>query len=182
MQELGTQVEQFLGFGLIVLSAALLWWSDRAFDKATTFRMEFPDDPEVYEAMIQSRRSRTNEYAKRWWASTLAQLALVTLSGYLIFRVYGAIVLFALFAMTRVLPGFFHMRADVDPLKTFEGYLQARAKMVPFSEAILNLEIERCIHDRRLLKADYGRLIRYLSDRDDAIGEAARSILGKSSI
>ncbi len=177
MQELGTPVEQLLAYVILGITAFVVWWLDRTFDKKTKFQIIISHDTDEKDTLAEKRRLMANKYVKAWWAITLLQTVLVGMSGYLIFRIYGAVTLFVLFAVTRVIPGLFHMRVKTDPLDTFEKTLEMKAALTPFSEAILRLEIERHIQDG-ILKPDHvDELVRHLSRRDDVIGESAQAIL-----
>ena len=182
MQELGSQVELLVGLAILALATALAWWSDRVFDRATKFEIAFPDNSDMHDAMLESRKAKTKAHARRWWTDALLHVALITFSGFLIFRVYGAVTLCIFFSIMRVIPGFWYMKADADPLKTFENYLVIKAAIIPFSETLLRLEIERCIQDGRLLKKDYSQLLQHLSKRNDIIGEKAQSVLSDNSL
>jgi hypothetical protein len=84
--------------------------------------------------------------------------------------------------MIRVIPGFWHMKVNADPLKVFKKHLEIKAAIIPFSETLLRLEIERCIQDGKLLKTDYSQLLQHLSKRNDIIGEKAQSVLSDNSL
>ena len=59
MQELGSQVELLVGLGILALASVFAWSSDKAFDKATKFEIAFPDNLEMHDAMLESRKAKT---------------------------------------------------------------------------------------------------------------------------
>lgn len=180
MQDLGTPLEQVVGFIALGLAGFLIWWSDRMFNKATEFEISFRDSSEEGETEVSKRKETFKAHVRLWWGSTLLQTALVVIGGHLIFDMYGAVTLGALFCMTRVIPGVFHMRVDHDTLAAFEKHLVMKAAIEPFSEELLREEIEQRIEKRILSREDYERLLRYLSRRNDIIGESALSLLSAS--
>jgi hypothetical protein len=64
--QIGSQIELLVGFGIIALGIAFAWWSDKAFDKATKFKIAFSGNSEMHDAMLASRKEKTKAYVKRW--------------------------------------------------------------------------------------------------------------------
>jgi len=146
--------------------------------KANTFLpFLFPDESEDYKVALESRRSAARAFVRLWWAGALIQMLLITLAGYLIFSVYGAISFLIIFGLFKLISGIlFFRRPNIDTLDAFEQLLETTAAIMPLTGKRLRQEIERCIQDGLLQQEDYGRLLLHLGRRSDIIGTTARQL------
>jgi hypothetical protein len=151
------------------------------FKASTSLPSIFPDAKDNYLAELESRRRGAKAIAGLWWFGALAQLFLVSLAGYLILSVNGAIAFLVLFGFFKFIAGFLYFRRPrFDNLGSFERLLETRAAIMPLTTTRLKREIERCVQDGLLRQEDYGHLLHYQGKRSDAIGTAARQLAGES--
>lgn len=182
MQELGSPIIQLFAFIFLALTLALSWYLDRMYKKSTSLPFIFPNADDNYLAELESRKRGTRAIAGLWWLGALVQMFLVSLAGYFMFSVNGAIAFLVLFGFFKLIAGFLYFRRPrFDTLGSFERLLETKAAIMPLTEKRLKEEIERCTHDGLLRPEDYERLLQYLGRRADAIGDSARQ-LGDGSV
>ena len=181
MQELGSPLAQLSAFILLAIVLALSWYLNRKYRVHTSLPFLFPDENDNYTLALESRRSAARAFVRLWWGGAFIQMFLVTLAGYLIFSVYGAISFLVVFGLFKLISGIlFFRRPNADTLGVFERHLETTAVIIPLTERRLKQEIERCIQDGLLPQEDYKRLLVYLGQRSDIIGTTARQLAAGS--
>jgi len=177
MQELGPPLAQLSAFSLLSIVLALSWLLNKKYRANTFLPFLFPDEGDDYAAALEARRTAARAFARLWWAGALIQMLLITLAGYLVFSVYGAISFLVVFGLFKLISGIlFFRRPNIDTLSAFEQLLETTSAIIPLTARRLKQEIERCIHDGLLQQEDYGRLLLHLGRRSDIIGTTARQL------
>ncbi len=181
MQELGSPLAQLSAFGLLAIVLVLSWFLDKKHKANTSLPFLFPDVSDDYAAALESRRTAAKAFVRLWWAGALIQVSLISMAGYLMFSVYGAISFLVVFGLFKFTSGIlFFRKPNVDTLSAFERLLESTAAIIPLTERRLKQEIERCIREGFLQQEDYGRLLSHLSRRSDIIGTTARQLVDGS--
>lgn len=181
MQELGPPIMQLLAFSLIAVALASSWLLDKKYEAGTSFQFIFPEDDDTNLTTLEARRQCAKNYVRMWWIGAIIQVSLISIGGYLIFSLYGALTFLAIFGFFRFTSGIFYIRPKIDTLGVFEHTLEAKAVIMPLTKMFLKQEIDRCIAENLLREEDYEQLLLHLSSRSDTIGHLARQLAEQPS-
>ena len=164
-----------IAFAVFVIAFIVLFIGNATSKRARNLPLIFPSQNDFTKAC--SNREDTLLYLTRLWrVITLIEILLFSLGGYLILGVPGAIILGIIISLDYIRNNSPLSGIDKDPLIRIELALEHTLLRTNNVDELLAIQLENISKNREMSDSEFFKLLTYLSNRSDKIGDIARDI------